>query len=303
MVGSGNWLPLLLENQRGRVARRPHGSLLRLSLQFFFGRRERYMCVGGRQQFAHRVLALMSALGEPLLQVLVIRRGELREEESGASLIAGPDYIGLALKSELGSRQHTAKRHIRLDGHRLGGLQRKAVLSNVNADSGQPVMVKFEIYECLDFVTRALAPILFDQLSAGFQGFFYLFALQRAIEDAVRTRLEGLPGAGPCAAGDGQQGWFLRRWKQSRHANRFLRTGKVEVDNHRGALPVHDEFQRFLMRAAMNEFGIELIECGLQRSQGSFVVTKNGGGLTHALHATGICRVKECHSGNRLDGY
>src|SRR5579863_3843169 len=100
---------------------------------------------------------MRAALAEPLLEMLPGGRAELREEESGAPLIAGPDHVGVALQLESGAGQHAAKREVRADGHRLGGLQGEAVLADVDADAGERARLVLDIDQRFHFKARGLA--------------------------------------------------------------------------------------------------------------------------------------------------
>src|ERR1017187_10983481 len=76
---------------------------------------ERNMCVFGRHQVAHGVLvfAVGVSLVEPMLEMFASRGGKLRKEQSGAALIARPDYIGVSVQRNVRSGQHTAERQAR----------------------------------------------------------------------------------------------------------------------------------------------------------------------------------------------
>src|ERR1051326_8515747 len=75
----------------------------------FFAGCERNVGIAGREQVARSVLAV-AALAQPVFQLLPCRRRQLRKEQPGAPLVAGPNYIRLAVQRDLSTRQHTAER-------------------------------------------------------------------------------------------------------------------------------------------------------------------------------------------------
>src|SRR5213075_2901083 len=104
------------------------------SLRLVFASREGNMSIRGRQKVPHRarVFLTLAAFVQPILQMLACGGGELRKEQTGTSLVAGPDHVGMAMKGNIRSRQQTAKGQIRTHGQRIRSLNREPMLSDIN---------------------------------------------------------------------------------------------------------------------------------------------------------------------------
>src|SRR3954462_2358632 len=151
------------------------------------------------------MFALTATLAEPLLQMLAGGGGQLREEESGASLVAGPDHVGVAVQRDVRAGKHAAKRHVGIDGYRLARFHREPVLSDINADTRECAMFELDIDQRFRFIPRGFAPVRGSRFLSGLERFFDEFPLERTVKDAARARLEGLSSAGPRAAGHRQK--------------------------------------------------------------------------------------------------
>src|SRR6516162_6438237 len=95
----------------------------------------------------------VAAFAEPLLQVLARGRSQFREEEAGASLVTCPNYICIAAQRDISARKHAAEWNIGVDGHGLAGLNRKPLFANVDADTSQRTVTKFQVNDRLYLIT------------------------------------------------------------------------------------------------------------------------------------------------------
>lgn len=118
-------------------------------------------------------------------------------------------------------------------------------------------------------------------------GFFNLLGFERPVKDTVGARLECLPGAGPGAAGYGEEFGLLDGRQQCGHADDVFGAGQVEVDDKRGAAAGHHQLERLLAGGAFHHLDFELFEGGPQRLKRSLVLTQYRGRFAHVVQNTG----------------
>ena len=91
------------------------------------------------------------------------------------------------------------------------------MLSDIDAERRNRLILQFQIHQRLYLVTRRTALILLARLAGGFQRFPREFGVERLVKDARRAGLERLSRPRPCPAGHSQQVRFLRFRQQICH--------------------------------------------------------------------------------------